>query len=274
MFTQLLTGIGGAILGLASILALLAGFVWIVELIRRHREDRSGFSEFIKSGARMQHPALLSAFEGKGPEAPAGAKPRLETISCGRLRLKSGQVFVCDPAFCNDKDLEPFDEPMPEGEHPVHALIIDNDGDQRVAAVKITVNDQSLHHIEPAWTASARANALKHRILPAFGVDSANAAVFSFESLESMRADTRDPSEFVPGPDDPKINPYLSGRTDDLWKETVFADGSNCFLFLSGLGDGAYPCYFGKTEQGSIVCLLIDFGFFGEPTRIGYPQAQ
>ncbi|MCA9804741.1 MAG: DUF4241 domain-containing protein [Cyanobacteria bacterium HKST-UBA02] len=216
----------------------------------------------------MSHASLLSGFEGKPPQADVTVR----VVEMGRLNVESGEIYVFDPSFFDAPDLQPFDELISTGELRVEALIIERDGDQRVASVRVIADDCPADHIEPAWTARDRINCRKQRSLPGAGVDSATLGLFTAESLAGIRAAGKDITNYLPGLEDPSINPYLTGRPEDLFGEFGFANGSNCFTFLSGIGDGLYPCYFTKTREGAITGLLVDCCFFDEPERIGFAQ--
>lgn len=265
---RFLYGAGGAILFFGMIIAVLIGIGWLFELRRRRLEDRSGFGAFIDGGAKMSHPSLLSGFAGHPPQAGVIVK----VVEMGRLKVESGEIYVFDPAFFDSPELQPFDELISPGELRVEAVIVERDGDQRVAAVRVIAEDCQVDHIEPAWTARDRIECRKLRTLPGVGVDSATLGLFTAESLAGIRAAGQDIGSYSPGSEDASINPYLTGKPEDLFGEFSFANGSNCFTFLSGIGDGLYPCFFAKTADGAITALLIDCCFFDEPERLGFSR--
>jgi hypothetical protein len=39
---------------------------------------------------------------------------------------------------------------------------------------------------------------------------------------------------------------------------------ANIICFSTGLGDGGYTSYFGFGANGNVVCLVTDFGVFGD----------
>jgi hypothetical protein len=47
-----------------------------------------------------------------------------------------------------------------------------------------------------------------------------------------------------------------------LWANVVFDEstGLNGAIFLSGIGDGAHPSYWGHDDTGEVTCLMTHFG--------------
>lgn len=211
------------------------------------KERDALFAQWVEAGAKHHHSGLLAALNGP-------------TVSLGMLSVTSGKIVIQDPA---DQLIDPyFDELVTPGNYPVDAVVVTNNGDQRIAALRVTVAEGAIAHFEPAWTELWRSLALKRHELPWFSVDSATAGLFSIESLINF---------LKANPDDLDLGPaanYLSADPNDLFKETKFADGSNMFLVSSGMGDGGYSCYWAKTSDRKQVALVADFGMLGKPERI------
>lgn len=264
----------GAII--SSVLFLLL-VVFLVELVRRRREDFAGFEEWVILGARHDFSQLLDAFAGQG--APGGGQ--LRVVDLGPVNLPSGRLIVGDPAFFVETDFEAFDELLPPGLHKVEALILEKGGDQRVCALRILWAEAVPHHFQPAWPAESRFRCLEQRCLPGFGVDSAMAALLSPEALALFRkAPVADIS-----PGRPDRNPYLTSESgsEDLFRNLVLTGGGaesgdrdkklnekdlNMITVFSGEGDGSYHCYFACDGNGERLGFYVDFALLGKPRRI------
>ncbi|HNB16977.1 MAG TPA: DUF4241 domain-containing protein [Candidatus Obscuribacter sp.] len=259
----------GAII--SSVLFLLL-VVFMVELVRRRREDFAGFEEWVILGARHDFPQLLDAFAGHG--APLGG--HLRTVSLGEINLPSGRLIVGDPAFFAETDFQAFDELLPPGRHKVDALVLEKGGDQRVCALRIVWIEAVPHHFQPAWPAESRFRCLEQRCLPGFGVDSALAALLSPEALALFKKAPLD--DLSPGR--PDRNPYLTSESgsEDLYRnldlpgsaaETKDPESKlNMITVLSGEGDGSYHCYFACDGNGERLGFYVDFAMLGKPRRI------
>ncbi|MBX9772305.1 MAG: DUF4241 domain-containing protein [Candidatus Obscuribacterales bacterium] len=214
-----------------------------------NKQRDAQFAQWVEAGAKQSHPGLLAALNGP-------------TVPLGILSVPSGKMVIQDPA---DQLLDPcFDELVPSGNYPVDAVVVNNQGDQRIAALRVTVTDGEIDHFEPAWTELWRGLTIKRKELPWISVDSATVGLFSFESLLAYLSANPDELDAGPNAD------YLSGKPNDLFKETKFADGSNMFLATSGYGDGGYQCYWAKTADRKQVALIADFGLLGKPDRIDF----
>lgn len=210
------------------------------------KERDAKFAEWIRGGAKQKHDGLLAALNGP-------------TMSMGIISVPSGKMAIQDPS---DELVDPcFDEYVTAGDYPVDAVVVSKDDDHRIAAVRVKVGDGEISHLEPAWTSHWRALSAKRQELPWISVDSAMAAVFSLESLlEFQNLDL----------DKVDVGPNLDGKAEELFKETKFDDGTNMFIMQAGYGDGGYNCYWAKTQDRKPVALLVDFGFFGKPSKIGF----
>lgn len=248
------------------LLVLLALFtlIWVIEYFRRIRADKSGFQEFLQRGAPHSHDALLRAFEGIAPEADFTGT--IQVIHLGELKVPSGKIVSCDPAYLLDDFISAFTENIPVGVWPVEAVVLEQAGDQRIAALRVSWKQESVAFFEPAFDERARAICARNRELPVVGVDSGTAAVLSEDAVPFAKEAGEDA---VCAPGEAKVNPFLSGNTGHLWREVQFNGASlNMFVCYSGLGDGAYACMFARNSSKESLAYYLDFGFFGEAKRL------
>lgn len=264
--------------------AVIAVFLTIVlvftlmELLRRKREDRGDFQEWVILGAKQKFPELVEAFNEKSG-ATGNSNVKTEIISLGQLSVPTGRVVVGDPNFFTTNDFEPFDETVPEGRHKVEALLVTAKGQRRIAALRMKWSDAPVEFFQPAWTAESRFRCLEQRFLPAFGVDSACAAIVSREAFEKLHAypELVESNKLpVPGEDsDPfTVTEGVEGAVG-LYREARLAQNGtdldldlNIIACYSGVGDGSYHAYFSYDEEQKRTGLYVDFGMLGEPSRI------
>ncbi|MBX9879323.1 MAG: DUF4241 domain-containing protein [Candidatus Obscuribacterales bacterium] len=209
-----------------------------------NKERDLQFAQWLEHGAKQEHPELLASLNGS-------------LMHLGTLSVPSGKMVIQDPS---DKLVDPcFDELVPPGNYSVDAVVATKNDDHRIAAARVKIADGEISHFEPAWTAHWRSITAKRKELPWFSVDSALAAVCSFESLNEFQKLDLDQVD---------VSPAIDGKSENLFKETTFPDGSNMFIMQAGYGDGGYHCYWAKTDDGQQIALIADFGLLGKPSRI------
>lgn len=248
----------GAIIALG---AFLFALIWIIELIRRRKEDDSGFQEFLRAGAPHKHDSILRAFEGLAPEVDFTGT--LSVHSVGNLNVQSGLIVACDPAFVSAEHVNPFETLVPIGQWPVTAVVLNLPEDKRVAALKVIWSDDAVEYFTPAFSKDEQNICAERRYLPAVGVDSGTAAILSVEAIEPASERIKSGDVFAHGAADPKQQ-----NPSDLWMNVHFENGSNIIVCDSGWGDGSYASFFARNAEGKTVGYYLDFGFFDEPVRM------
>ncbi|MBL8211379.1 MAG: DUF4241 domain-containing protein [Bryobacterales bacterium] len=262
----------GASLTLAAHLLLGLVAVWTWERVRRRREDRAGFQEFVQAGAPHTFPALLEAFDGVTPDHKRLRPPpcRAEVVPVGRLKVESGSILLTDPAFLPfPEDLgAAFDEKVPAGEWPVDAVVLHYaDGSRQIAALRMKWRDSACSSLVLAWRPNSRAAAGHLRRLPRTGIDSGIACLTTVEAREAFNL--RQPAQFW-------------GVAMRAWPaaEVRLPGGFNLFACRSGLGEGDYGCFFGRNAAGQSTGFYVDFGLIGTEQRLqavalpSQPQGQ
>lgn len=267
----LITIVGAAI---AVFLTIVLVFT-LMELLRRRREDSGDFQEWVILGAKQKFPELADAFNERLPGDSGNSSVKTEIISLGLLNLPSGRVVVGDPNFFTTNDFEPFDETVPEGKHKVEALLVTAKGQRRIAALRMKWSDAPIEFFQPAWTAESRFRCLEQKYLPAFGVDSASAAIISREAFERLNGSPELlAANKLPIPGE-ELDPFTvvegTEGAQGLFKEVRLEDGEdelNMIACYSGVGDGSYRSYFSYDVEEKRTGLYVDFGMLGEPSRI------
>ncbi|WP_159667103.1 DUF4241 domain-containing protein, partial [Streptomyces mexicanus] len=177
-------------------------------------------------GSRFAHPHFGTAVV-TAPE-PAGV-----------LRLPTGSVVAADPGTLGEDD-EPFTVRVPPGEYPVVIATMEWEGkgwgDNTAALLRIT--DEPTVSWELAVRPGQDPRLLGEGEFYGFGVDTGMGAFLDAagrEGLAEAFEDRLEPGEAT----DPRT-------------------GTNLIAYHSGMGDGSYPVWIGRSAAGEVTCLVAD----------------
>jgi hypothetical protein len=154
----------------------------------------------------------------------------------GALRLPSGILGVRDFGY-DASDLSPLARSVPPGTYPVEVLVAFD----CVAAVRVRLADGPAVAWHPASTVAGG-----HVV----GVDGGSVAIFDARAFVELGARDKE-----------RLYRANVTRPTEQPLAHIFALGSDgdCAVTASGIGDGAYPCYWGVTADGRVTTLLVDF---------------
>ena len=156
---------------------------------------------------------------------------RLERI--GNLRISSGIIGILDFGY-DIYDFEPLQRKVKPGEYPVETVTIHD----RVAGIRVKFTDSE----EPIkWHAANTPSGNG-----VYGVDAGNLAIFDVSKLMGLN---RIGKEKI-------FNEWSMSSKPELVSMT---SSNDCVISTSGLGDGAYPAYWGVNKQDEVISLYIDF---------------
>ncbi len=177
-------------------------------------------------GSRFAHPHFGTAVV-TAPE-PAGV-----------LRLPTGSVVAADPGTLGEDD-EPFTVRVPPGEYPMAIATMEWEGkgwgDNTAALLRIT--DEPTVSWELAVRPGEDPRLLGEGEFYGFGVDTGMGAFLDAagrEGLAEAFEDRDEPGEVT----DPRT-------------------GTNLIAYHSGMGDGSYPVWVGRSAAGEVTCLVAD----------------
>lgn len=194
----------------------------------------------------------------------------LTLLPLGHLSLPTGKIIAGDPLVCFER-LSPFKRAVAPGKYPVTVCIakMDKFGD-RYAVAKVEFSKEHSEIWEVAQTEDGGMK-LKDGVLFGFGVDAGLGCFMDAKTQEAYLKFTDDfyaqnpngniyddffAAEFKKTALDEKdpgdwVNFYIPGQ-----------DNLNIVMFHSGFGDGFYQSYWGRTNNGEICNLVIDFKIF------------
>lgn len=219
------------------------------------QKKQKAFDAWLLAGGHLNHPHLLRAILATDAVTVNGYVVKRREV--GVLRLPSGKFLATDPAsFYEPEVVDPIVSDHVCANSKVFAFTASKGGDLRIACVGLSFNDNAVSQLVPACTARQRLLLQEKRVLPYIAVDSATVALLSIESAKFMTSSDYD---FGFGG-----TSRLEPESMELFKEVVFADSTNAFLFSSGWGDGSYPTYFGLDHCGALCCFLIDCELLGK----------
>ena len=218
-------------------------------------------------------PASMTMTEAKTAQGDAVS---LRYVAIGDIALPSGRVIACDGIV-----LEPgeagFATALPQGKHPVILTIarFASNGDERVACATIRFSksdDAQRLKWEPALRPGEDPATLEADSFFGYGVDSGTGCFVDPVGMKAIEAIMDKDHAFF----QTIITEMAKNRhTSWDWTNLVVdpASGANLVVFSAGVGDGAYPCYFGRDAAGNVACLVTDFLLLDEKT-LPWAEAQ
>lgn len=192
---------------------------------------------------------LSTLFGPQRIDAGDGDFLTLEHRPIDRLIAPTGSIVCFDPDSCDPMPAD-FGVQVSPGSYPVFLVIVTLEGfDQE----RITAAYVRLRHGQPSKWTSPKSRST-------FLTESAKGAFLDRSALGMLNSQWTDllDSEFQ--------GRYLEEykkhyRNTWSWVNTVLDEtsGTNVLSFLSGMGDGYYPCHIGWSDRDEPVVLLIDF---------------
>ncbi|MFD1933419.1 MULTISPECIES: DUF4241 domain-containing protein [Nonomuraea] len=191
----------------------------------------------------------------------------------GELVLPTGGLIAGDPTGLTfPQDFTAFTQTVPAGRYPLRLSVVrfsDDPDHVRVCAAVLVVQDVPTVHWEQALLPGQDLSELGDGEFFGFGVDGGMGCLFDASLLDHF-ATVLDYREDGPGwigllcGDGPE--PLVAGT------QTVTLIGPvgepALTAFESGFGDGAYPVWFGRDDNGRITAVVVDFLVLDEVERL------
>ena len=201
---------------------------------------------------------MEQAFSGQSMNLPLHDQlVDFEVIELGDLIIKSGQLVAADPFTIFD--LKPFTEKVPRGSFPVDVAIALFGKNRRSAYSRIKFRNKKPVTWQMALTSGQDPSRLIGSQFFGYGVDSGTGCYADLEAANLLAERINQEAGYS---NDLSIK--LNEKYVHTWSWiNEYPDPSrelNVMFFFTGLGDGAYPSYFGLSDSGNIVSIITDFG--------------
>ncbi|MEV4546188.1 DUF4241 domain-containing protein [Micromonospora echinaurantiaca] len=177
----------------------------------------------------------------------------IDVQRAGRLRLPTGRLIAADPSWLPSWQrlgIAPYTTSVPAGSYLVTLALVRFQTDRpaaMVAAAKLTIRDAPVSTWELALRPGEDLATLADDEFFGVGVDVATVCLFDATVLTVMARKAEE---------QPQIFEVWQG---DQPVEVVDAESKvNLIAFQSGLGDGHYPVWIGRTAGGQVCCFLVD----------------
>lgn len=165
-------------------------------------------------------------------------------MTAGVLRITSGQLVVSDPGWIEEA---PRTVAVPLGKFPVTLSLVRTTRGADVTAAKVTFLDIPPHEWEMALRPDEDLGLLGDGQFYGVGVDTGTAAFM--DATRTVNEDQLDEDLFIPLDSDSRFSVELPSAEPD----------PNLIAFRAYQGDGAYPVWIGRTEDGQVSCVVVDF---------------
>ncbi|MBT31556.1 MAG: hypothetical protein CMO01_18025 [Thalassobius sp.] len=165
----------------------------------------------------------------------------------GEINLPTGKLVIGDPISLGG--LGPFNETFPTGKFIVEKSVVDVNGMQFNAFVRIVFSDEAVVKWEYATMGRQKKISIFDEQIFGYPVDGGSAIIGDFEGVLKF-----------------------NGQGDDLWDKNFGTESSgkdkviifedyNMIQFSTGVGDGNYGAFVGFDMNDKPVQFLTDFAF-------------
>lgn len=194
---------------------------------------------------------------------PQGHTATVAKLETSKLMMPTGQLTACDPFVSLPDDVAPFSTAVPPGAYTVVVSVVEiehkdapatEEPHYRVAAAKVLVADKEVASWELALTGDQDLHDLGPDEFFGYGVDAGTgcfvdaSAAGSFGPFDGLDDDVLLDAFY--GPE--SGSPLVVTLTDPASQATLVA-------FASGWGDGAYPTWVGRDDDGRVAAFVTDF---------------
>ncbi len=208
----------------------------------------------------------------------------IRVVEVGTLVLPTGRIVACDPSYLVGNFEPAYMRGVPPGRYPVRLSLLVNSGTPKeyetVACAAIHFADVPVDRWETALRPGWDERTLRPGQLFGYGVDAgqgcfADEQAVSFLAPDQERYRTIILTQTLYGgwaehmaTMPPALRGLLTIDRDwenepSHWGRITLVDPdtrANIIAFRSGIGDGRYASYFGLGADGSVTCLVTDFG--------------
>lgn len=197
---------------------------------------------------------------------PLAGNVELTIVEGPSLVVRSGELTACDPYLVH-MDLSPLSLAVPVGSHPTCFGVVDAGRyGRRVAFSAVRFSNTVVDHWEKACWRGQRLSSLGAGEVFWFGVDHGCACFIDLQTAMQIDPDVENNGDLYERVND------ASGEASNFGAVQVGSDpNANMVVCASGLGDGAYSCFWGFASEGRKeppVCLLANFNLCEFPDLV------
>ncbi len=202
----------------------------------------------IKAPAFLED-AFTTGFSAKDPDGDA---LQFTMVDIGRLNVKNGKIYACDPLALYLE--EPFTTDFPKGEFPVQVALAHINDDERIGFARIKFADTKPVRWEYAVTDGQDVNELEKGEIFGYSVESGTGSFMDTSGYADYDNLYKEDAELS------TVSKQLNETYEDtrawlMWE----GKNSNVAIFSTGYGDGLYATYIGYDTGGNICRLVSDF---------------
>ncbi|MGW4445236.1 DUF4241 domain-containing protein [Streptomyces sp. NPDC004682] len=172
------------------------------------------------------------------PDGPGVVEP----VDAGLLRITSGRLAVSDPGWIDENARGVA---VPPGEFPVTLSLLRTAREVGVAAARVTFLDVPPSEWDMLLRPDEDLGLLGEGQFHGVGVDTGTAAFL--DATRRVTEEQLDEDVFLPL--DSTFSVELPGTESE----------PNLIAFRAGRGDGSYPVWIGRTDDGQVGCVVVDF---------------
>lgn len=205
---------------------------------------------------------LAGSLPSPSPEDPTRSFP-LATVAIGSISLPDGLLVACDPFVANDNET-PFVQALPTGEHVVavvRATVGENHG-RNAAPILLVDSPGPIARWEMALRPGQDLSVLTDPTgYYGYGVD---AGTGSFASPAGQAAATA----ALAADGGMLETPFSTAALESPINAVVSRPNPydpDVAVFHSGWGDGSYPTWLGRDDEGQVILALTDFLLTADP---------
>ncbi|MFI1960597.1 DUF4241 domain-containing protein [Streptomyces althioticus] len=200
----------------------------------------------VHEGAGPLRPTNIERLFVPGPRDTPDGPAVVELGDAGPLRITSGRLAVSDPGWVAG----PRTVAVPPGEYPVTLSLLRATHEIRVAAAKVTFSDAPTHAWEMTLRPDEDPELLGEGEFYGVGVDTGTVAFM--DATRTVDEEGLDEDVFLPLSSVDRPSVELPGTETE----------PNLIAFSAGWGDGSYPVWTGRTEDGQAACVVVDFRLY------------
>lgn len=200
------------------------------------------------------------AFNNATLSSAEGSPYELHTETLGDLDVPTGRIGALEPFMAFD--YQPFTVEVPPGKYTTQVAVAAGGNDELVAFARVKFSNARAAYWKLALWPHTDTARIGPDMFVGYPVDGGTGSFMGETAAEDIASLEEGQGVFA----DIDREIEKPRRMRAMFKTAR----SNVAVFSTGIGDGAYPSYFGFSESGEPVALVTDFGMFPwKPDSVG-----